>query len=134
MDLVLTILKIFSSQAYKQSRVSIMMVTGSEEGGKVTAHWPPCCPQLDLSLTHSLQIKVRWGNQFSSIYQSPSHYMNIHCYFIIGFLENYLDYKGGLHLKKCKIFYIWGGGQEWSLLHFSKTCLKCVSSHSELYI
>ena len=41
--------------------------------------------------------------------------------------------KGSLQKKKSVTFFTLGGGQDRSSLHFSKTCLKCVSSHSESF-
>ena len=43
--------------------------------------------------------------------------------------------KGSLQKKKKKsvTFFTLGGGQDRSSLHFSKTCLECVSIHSELF-
>ena len=59
-------------------------------------------------------------------------------FFNEGFPYTHLHFLGSFRSQKRKIaksvtFFTLGGGQDWSLLHFSKTCLKCVSSHSESF-
>ena len=49
-------------------------------------------------------------------------------------IKNKIKLREAFIKKRCNICYtFFGGGQDRSSLHFSNTCLKCVSSHSQSF-